>query len=251
MVGIHERRRVEAGGTPAVSGTRIERLRKAEVQYLDGSRGGELDVGWLQIPMDDAALVRGLERFRNLTGNGQRLVERNGALLDPVRERRPVDQLQHDRSQGRLTGRRGLEILEPVNLRDVRVIERCEQLRLTLEPGEPFGIRREQIRQHFDRDLAIEARVPCAIDFAHAALAEDAEDFIRTETGTCGKRHGLRVRISQCAWGPTPMRDGSTRCARSPGRRRYRPCRGRRGFHKNRDGYLRSGAWARVKVTAE
>ena len=59
--------------------------------------GRDLDVGGLQIAMDDAALVRGLERFGNLAGDRQRFVERQRALRDPIGQRRAVDQLQDER----------------------------------------------------------------------------------------------------------------------------------------------------------
>ena len=45
---------------------RIERLGQAEVQHLDGAVGRDLDVGRLQIAMDDAAVVRRLERVGDL-----------------------------------------------------------------------------------------------------------------------------------------------------------------------------------------
>ena len=52
---------------------------------------------------------------------------------DAVRERRPLDQFHHER-QG------AARLLEAVNVRDVRVIERGEDFRFTLKPGEPIGV---------------------------------------------------------------------------------------------------------------
>ena len=48
---------------------------KAEVEHLHGAVGRDLDVGGLEIPMDDALLVGGVERVGDLTGDGQRLVQ--------------------------------------------------------------------------------------------------------------------------------------------------------------------------------
>ena len=42
--------------------------------------------------MDDALLVRRLERFGDLPRDRQCLIDRNRALRDPVGERRPLDQ---------------------------------------------------------------------------------------------------------------------------------------------------------------
>ena len=49
--------------------------------------------------MDDAVLVRGLERVGDLLRDRQRFIERNRSVPYPVRERRPLDQLQHERQR--------------------------------------------------------------------------------------------------------------------------------------------------------
>ena len=68
----------------------------------------------------------------------------------------PVDQLHDDRVA-----------FDPVNRRDVRMIERSERLRFAREAQESVCVLREKLRQHFDRDVAIELGVPGAIDLAH------------------------------------------------------------------------------------
>ena len=52
----------------------VDRLGQAEVEHLHRAVGADLDVGRLQVPMDDALLVRGLERLGNLPRDRQRLV---------------------------------------------------------------------------------------------------------------------------------------------------------------------------------
>ena len=59
--------------------------------------GAHLDVRGLQIAMDDALLVRGFERFRDLLRDRKCFIHRIGPLRDPVSERRAFDQL-HDES---------------------------------------------------------------------------------------------------------------------------------------------------------
>ena len=56
-----------------------------------------LDVGGLQIAMDDALLVRRFERLGDLLRDGQRLIDGNRPLRDAVGQRRSLDQL-HDQS---------------------------------------------------------------------------------------------------------------------------------------------------------
>ena len=89
--------------------------------------------------MDDALLVRRFECVRNLPRDRQRVRRRDRSLRDPVGEGRPVDQL-HDQCVP------GPRILESVEVRDVRMIERREDLGFTPEPRQPVGIRRERLR---------------------------------------------------------------------------------------------------------
>jgi hypothetical protein len=99
------------------------------------------------------------------------------------RQRLPFDQLHHERERA---GR----FLDAVDVRDVRVVERRQHLRLSVESVEPLGIRREQLRQHLDRDVAIQPRIARAIDLAHAAGAEGGNDLVRTEAAAGTQRHG-------------------------------------------------------------
>ena len=52
-----------------------------------------------EIAMDDALLVRRFERLGDLLRDRQRLVERNRPLRDAVGQRRPLDQLHHQRGR--------------------------------------------------------------------------------------------------------------------------------------------------------
>ena len=78
---------------------------------------------------------------------------------DAVGERRSLDQLHHERTH--VTG-----IFQAVDMRDVRMIERGEHLRLAAETRQAMGIVRHGGQQHIDRDVAIQLRVVRAIDLA-------------------------------------------------------------------------------------
>ena len=54
-------------------------FREAEVEHLHHAFWRDLDVGGLQIPVNDPFFVRRVQRVRNLAGNGQRLVERQSS----------------------------------------------------------------------------------------------------------------------------------------------------------------------------
>jgi len=65
--------------SPSASGATSGSLGEPEVQHLHGAVVAQLDVGGLEIAVDDPGLVRGLERLGDLAGDGQRLVEKQVA----------------------------------------------------------------------------------------------------------------------------------------------------------------------------
>ena len=73
------------------------------------------------------------------------------------------------------------------------MIQRREHVRLASEPGDAIGIGGERFGQDRQRNVAIQFRVASAIDFAHAAGAEQRRDLIRPEraTGFESQRAGL------------------------------------------------------------
>jgi hypothetical protein len=108
--------------------------------------------------MDDALVVRLLERHRDLPGNGEAFVERNRSSRQTLGERRPLDQLHDERANP-------VGILESENRGDVGMVELREQACLALESRETFLVVDEGGRQHFDRDVTIEPRISGPPDF--------------------------------------------------------------------------------------
>src|SRR5215831_16009466 len=79
----------------------------------------------------------------------------------------------------------------PLILGDVRMIERSKDLRFPSEPGDTIGIVREGRRQELQRDVPTELRVLGVVDLAHAAAANQRQDFVSAEAGAGTERHGL------------------------------------------------------------
>jgi len=65
-----------------------------------------------------------------------------------------------------------------MDLGDVGVIQRGQELGLAPEAREPIGIVDESLRQHLDRDVPLELGVPRPPDLAHAARADRLDDLI-------------------------------------------------------------------------
>ena len=99
----------------------IDRLGQTEVENLDRAVRSQLDVGRLQIPVNDAGVVRGFKRLGNLAGNGDGFVNRDRSAGDAVGEGVARHQLHDERARGGMISPR---FLRSENLGDVGMIQR-------------------------------------------------------------------------------------------------------------------------------
>jgi hypothetical protein len=149
----------------------------------------DFDIGGLEIAMNDALLVRGLECLGNLLRNRERFVDGDRTARDPVCERRALDEL-HDQ------GATATSFFEAVDLRDLRVVQRRQCLGFALEAGDPVSIMRKGIVQNLDRDLAAKVGIARTVDVAHAALANRGHHFVDSEASSWRQRHGESKRAA-------------------------------------------------------
>jgi hypothetical protein len=101
-----------------------DRLRHPEVEYLCAqfprrdARCAQStlknDVGGLHIAVDDPFLMGRVQRVGDLPCNEDGLGKRQGPALQTICERRPVDQLEHQRA-------RAIDLLQAVDRGDVRM----------------------------------------------------------------------------------------------------------------------------------
>jgi hypothetical protein len=127
--------------------------------------------------------VRGLQTLGDLTGDRQRLVEKNRSACETLGQILAVHILERERD-------RAISFFEAMNRRDVGMIEGCQDLGFTAEARDALGILCEAGRKHFDRGVTIEPRIACAKHLAHPAGAERSGHFIRPDPGT--NRQGIR-----------------------------------------------------------
>jgi len=146
-------------------------LCQSEVEHLHRAVVAYFHVGRLEIAMHDALFVRGFERLGDLSRDGQRLVDRDGALDNAICESRPVDELHHQRDNA-------IAFLEAVQDGDVGMVQRGEYFGFALKSCEPFRVGGERVWQHLQRDLTFQRRVSRLVDLAHSAFAKFREDFI-------------------------------------------------------------------------
>jgi hypothetical protein len=150
----------------ALGGVVPERLGQAEVEHLDLPLGGDLDVGGLEVAMDDPLAVRLLQGGGDLRGQLQGLFDRQGSL-----ERRARHVLQHE--VGLPAG-----FLQAIDGGDVGVIELSQHLRLALEARQPLVVLREGGRQKLQSHLPVQACVARAVHLPHAPRPELFHDLV-------------------------------------------------------------------------
>ena len=72
------------------------------------------------------------------------------------------------------------------------MVQRGEDFRFALEPGQPLAVGRHSVGEDLDGDLSLEVGVGGAIDLAHPAHADLRGNFIRAESGARGEGHEVR-----------------------------------------------------------
>jgi hypothetical protein len=148
--------------------------RQAEVENLHHAVAGDEDVLRLEIAMGDAALMGGGQPLRDLMSPVERAADFELALLQPLAQRGPFEQL-HDRVERSAVGP------EVVNGEDVRMRQRRDGASLPLEPRQGvagMGVRPDQ---NFDGDVALQTLVARPPDLPHPARADAADDLVRPE----------------------------------------------------------------------
>lgn len=121
--------------------------------------------------------------------NRQRFIERDRPFGDPVRERRPFDQLHNHR--GHAGG-----VLDAIDMGDVGMVQCRECFGFSLQAGEPVWVRRDIGREHLDRHVAIQLAITGAIDLTHAPGANQRQDLASAETSAGAQSHAQGESVS-------------------------------------------------------
>ncbi len=127
--------------------------------------------------MDDALLVGVLQAARELAGYAVHLVQGQGA---PRQAHAQVLALGQFHDQDRLT----VHVFETVKGGDVLVLQRGQHAGFALEPGQAVGLAGQLLRQHLQRHIAVQTRVPRLVDLAHAPATDGRRDFIDSDFAT-------------------------------------------------------------------
>ena len=192
------RRGGEVRADAASPGRPFECFRQPEIQDLHRAVLAHLDVRRLEVAVNDALLVCGFHRRRDLPCDQQRVVHGNWAARDPLRQVLAVDEFHHE-------GERAAGAFESVDGGDVGMVQRGERSRFALEACDPLRILGEPIGQHFDCDRSVQAGVDGAIDGAHAAFTNRCGDFVDAEA-TAGREGHWSQGLYAVTYWPTDRR---------------------------------------------
>jgi len=119
----------------------------------------------LDIAMNDAFGVSGVEGSGHLNSNFEEFVERNRPLCDAMFESLAVEKLHHEKVAA-------LVFVDVVENTNVWVVECGGRARFATETLERVGIARGVVWQELQRDEAAEFSVFGRVDHAHAAATQ-------------------------------------------------------------------------------
>ena len=149
--------------------------------------GSEHQVRRLDVAVDDACRVRGIERATCLLEPGKAERRRNAARAHPVGQRSAREELHHDRG---LPGDVGdVEDRDHVRLGRQPRRDPC----LAREPRPDLRVAREALVQDLDRDPAIERVIGRRVDVGHAARRDQLGPAVARRKRERGCGHPAKV----------------------------------------------------------
>ena len=161
--------------------------RNAEIGELDLPAVRQHHVGGLDVSMDDALLMRVVQRLQQLRDDANRFVERRALTgVENLLELAPAHELHHDVGEVVL-------LTEVVGRHDVRMGHAGRGMCLAQEPLRvvPRGVVRCVLADGLDRDRAVQCRIDGFVHDAHGALAEHLYQPVATQRCVRGSGHGV------------------------------------------------------------
>ena len=152
----------------------LDELGEAEVEDADVPVFRDHHVLGLEVPVNDAGLVRARKTVGDLDGDIEELLDGQRARLNELAKSPAFDELHRD-----VDGAVGTA--DVVDVDDVGMIQAGGRARFLLEAPPPFGVRREVGRQHLQRDIAAQPAVVRAVDLAHPARGNRRNDVVASE----------------------------------------------------------------------
>ena len=160
-------------GVARGQGIGVGRARHAEIHDLGFAGLAHQDVARLQVPMDDAALVRVMNGFAHLRHEFELLAHAQAVLLGIAAQRHALDKLHRE---VRLRPEAGIGGARFVDLRDAGMMQAAQRLGLVLEAPQQLRAGQPGL-DRLDRHAAAGLVLLGLVDRPHAPLAEQAENL--------------------------------------------------------------------------
>ena len=177
----------------------------SEVHHLDLAVRRDHDVAGFDVPMDDAFVVRVLQRGEHPDDDLDGVVERHGlTVAQQRRDGAPPHVLHDDVRQGDLLARRGVHgfFAGVVDGDDRRMVQRCGRLGFTTEASEEHRVCSQIRSQYLDGDRARQPGVVTQVDLRHTATADEIAYLVAVAQDTGNVAHvchlSLVSNVSYC-----------------------------------------------------
>jgi hypothetical protein len=167
---------------------------EAEIEDFHSAIFRQHNVLRLEIAMDEARGVRGRQAIGDLGGDVDESAHGEWPASQQRTQRSAIDDFATDVLLSVLNAK-------IVYAHDIGMIQRADGARLTFKPGAELGAGNAFFVKHFDGDIAVEARVPSAVRFAHAAYAQRRFDLATPEARINGQWHaGVGPRFTDSSY---------------------------------------------------
>ena len=174
------------GSVRVSSGAMI--LARAEIENFCRAVARAENVGGLDVAMDDAARVRGVERIGDFGGDLQQLLEMDRPARDAMLQRLAFEEFHHEEGVA-------LIFADIVDGADVGIVQRGGGAGFAAEAFQSLRIAGSLIREKFDGHGAAEADVFGFVDDAHAATADFFDDAVVGNRASDHRRFAHERRI--------------------------------------------------------
>ena len=148
-----------------------EKLGETKIEDFDGAAFGDENVGGLDVAMEDALFVGGVESVGELDADVDGARNGKGAGGDEFVEGLAFEQLHSDECSA-------IVFFDGVNRANAGMIERGSRAGFTEETLEGLFVAMRGLRKKLQGHTAAELGVFGFVDDAHAAAAKLAEDFV-------------------------------------------------------------------------
>ena len=146
-------------------------FRQPEIENLRLTAIRHENVRGLDVPMDDAFRVCGIQRIGDLDAQIEHRLDLHRLASDPVPERLPLQQFHGDEASP-------IGLVDLVDRADVRVVQGGCGLRFALEAAECLRVVGEFVGKELQSDVATELQVLRLIHHSHAPAADLTEDAV-------------------------------------------------------------------------